>query len=145
MGEMIFKGKVDETEVGNIKTGMRLILTIGAVENEKFDAELEYISPKGVSENGAIQFELKAKVKLRKNTFIRSGYSANADIVLDRRDSVLALAESLIKFKGDSAIVEIEKKPQQFEKKLIKTGLSDGINIEVLSGLSKTDKVKVEK
>jgi HlyD family secretion protein len=145
MGEMIFKGKVDETEVGKIKTGMRLILTIGAVENEKFDAELEYISPKGVAENGAIQFELKAKVKLRNNTFIRSGYSANADIVLDRRDSVLALAESLIKFKGDSATVEIEKKPQQFEKRLIKTGLSDGINIEILSGLSKTDKVKVEK
>lgn len=144
MGEMIFKGKVDETEVGKIKTGMRLILTIGAVENEKFDAELEYISPKGVAENGAIQFELKAKVKLR-NTFIRSGYSANADIVLDRRDSVLALPESLIKFKGDSATVEIEKKSQQFEKRLIKTGLSDGINVEILSGLSKTDKVKVEK
>jgi HlyD family secretion protein len=124
---------------------MKLILTIGAIEKEKFDAILEYISPKGITENGAIQFEVKAKIELKKNSFIRSGYSSNADIVLDRRDSVLALSESLIKFSGDSAFVEIEKKPQQFEKRLIKTGLSDGINIEILSGLSKTDKVKVEK
>lgn len=145
MGEMIFKGKVDETEVGKLKVGMKLILTIGAIEKERFDAELEYISPKGVTENGAIQFELKAKVKLSKNEFIRSGYSANADIVLDRRDSVLAIPESLIKFEGDTATVEIETKPKQFEKKIIKTGLSDGINIEVLDGLKKTDKIKVPK
>jgi len=145
MGEMIFKGKVDETEVGKLKTGMKLILTIGAIENEKFDAELEYISPKGVSENGAIQFEVKAKVKLKNNVFIRSGYSANADIVLDKRDSVLAIQESLIKFKNDSAFVDIEKDTQKFEKRFIKTGLSDGINIEVLAGLTKKDKIKVEK
>jgi HlyD family secretion protein len=142
MGEMIFKGKVDETEVGKLKTGMRLILTIGAIENEKFDAELEYLSPKGVAENGAIQFEIKAKIQLKKNFFIRSGYSANADIVLDRRDSVLVVSESLLKFEGDSAFVEVETKPQQFEKKYIKTGLSDGINIEVLNGVKKTDKLK---
>jgi HlyD family secretion protein len=145
MGEMIFKGKVDETEVGKIKTGMRLVLTIGAIENEKFEAELEYVSPKGVSENGAIQFEIKAKIKLKKDFFIRSGYSANADIMLDRRDSVMAISESLLKFQGDSAFVEIEKKPQQFEKKHIKTGLSDGINIEVLAGLTKLEKIKVPK
>jgi HlyD family secretion protein len=145
MGEMIFKGRVDETEVGNLKTGMKLILTIGAIENEKFDAELEYISPNGVSENGAIQFELKAKVKLVKNKFIRSGYSANADIVLDKRDSVLAIPESLIEFQNDTATVEIEVTPQQFEKRILKTGLSDGINVEVMEGLKKTDKIKVPK
>ncbi len=145
MGEMIFKGKVDETEVGNLKTGMKLIITVGAIENDKFDAELEYISPKGVAENGAIQFELKAKVKLKNNVFIRSGYSANADIVLDRRDSVLAIPESLIKFNGDTASVEVETKPQQFVKRVIKTGLSDGINIEILKGLTKTEKIKVPK
>jgi HlyD family secretion protein len=144
MGEMIFKGKVDETEVGKLKAGMKLILTIGAVENEKFDAELEYISPKGVSENGAIQFELKAKVKLQKKVFIRSGYSANADIVLDRKDSVLAIEESLLKFQHDSSFVEVQTKNGQFEKRLIKTGLSDGINIEVVSGIKKTDKLKVQ-
>lgn len=142
MGEMIFKGKVDETEVGKLKTGMKLILTIGAIESDKFDAELEYISPKGIAENGAIQFEIKAKVKLKSTSFIRSGYSANADIVLDRRDSALALQESLIKFQNDTAFVELEKKPQEFEKHQIKVGLSDGINIEIISGLKKTDKVK---
>ena len=145
MGEMIFKGKVDETEVGKLQSGMKLILTIGAIESEKFDAEMEYISPKGIPENGAIQFEIKAKMELKKNSFVRSGYSANADIVLDRRDSVLAIPESLIKFQTDSAFVEIEKQPQVFEKKLIKTGLSDGINIEILSGITIKDKIKVQK
>ena len=144
MGEMIFKGKVDETEVGKLKPGMKLILTIGAIETDKFDAELEYISPKGIAENGAIQFEIKAKVKLKNTSFIRSGYSANADIVIDRRDSVLSTEERLIQFKGDSAFVEIETKPQQFVKRNVKTGLSDGINIEILSGLTKKDKIKVK-
>lgn len=144
MGEMIFKGKVDETEVGKIKQGMKLLLSVGAIEKEKFDAELEYISPKGKEENGAIQFEIKAKIKLKDNLFIRSGYSANADIVLDRRDSVLCIEEGLLQFKGDSAYVEIEKVPQQFEQRFIQTGLSDGINIEILKGLKKTDKIKVK-
>lgn len=145
MGEMIFEGKIDETEVGKIKEGMKLELTIGAIEEEKFDAELEYISPKGVEENGAVQFEIKAKVKLSDNSFIRAGYSANANIVLDRRDSVLVVSESLIKFEDDnkdSVYVEVETAPQVFEKRYIKTGLSDGINIEVLEGLTKDDKLK---
>lgn len=144
MGEMIFKGKVDETEVGKLRQGMKLLLSIGAIEKEKFDAELEYISPKGTEENGAIQFEIKAKIKLKDNVFIRSGYSANADIVLDRRDSVLCIEEGLVQFKGDSTFVEIEKTPQQYDKKFIKTGLSDGINIEVTNGLTKKDKLKVK-
>jgi len=144
MGEMIFKGKVDETEVGKIHQGMKLMLSIGAIEKEKFDAELEYISPKGKEENGAIQFEIKAKIKLKDNLFIRSGYSANADIVLDHRDSVLCIEEGLIEFKGDSTYVEVEKTPQQYEKRLIKTGLSDGINIEVVKGLTKKEKIKVK-
>jgi HlyD family secretion protein len=144
MGEMIFKGKVDETEVGKLKAGMKLILTIGAIETEKFDAELEYISPKGIAENGAIQFEIKAKIKITKKSFIRSGYSGNADIVLDRRDSVLCIEERLLEFKKDSTFVEIEKAPQIFEKRYIKTGLSDGINIEILKGLTKKDKIKVK-
>ncbi len=145
MGEMIFKGKVDETEVGKIQVGMNLILTIGAIEEDEFDAELEYISPKGVEENGAIQFEIKADVKLKDNLFIRAGYSANADIVLDRRDSVMVVSESLIKFENenkDSVYVEIETEPQVFEKRYIKTGLSDGINIEVLEGIKLEDKLK---
>lgn len=145
MGEMIFKGKLDETEVGKIREGMPLILTIGAIDNDKFDAILEHISPKGVLENGAIQFEIKAEVRLKAGQFIRSGYSANADIVLERRDSVMAISESLLQFKGDSSFVEVETQPGIFEQRFIKTGLSDGLNIEVLSGLKKDDKIKMIK
>jgi len=143
MMEMIFKGKVDESEVGKIKTGMNLILSVGAVEKDKFDAVLEYISPKGVSEEGAIQFEIRAKMKLKKSHFIRVGYSANADIVLEKKDSVLAINESLLQFEGDRVFVEVEDRPQQFEKRYIEVGLSDGINIEIVKGLTKKDKVKV--
>ncbi len=142
MGEMIFEGKVDESEVGKIKEGMNLILTIGALETEKFEAELEHIAPKGVLENGAVQFKIQAKVALKKGSFIRAGYSANADIVLDKRDSVLVVEESLLKFSHDSAFVEVETAPATFEKRHILTGLSDGINIEVLSGVAREDKIK---
>lgn len=142
MGEMVFEGKVDETEVGKISEGMELILTIGAIEKESFTAILEHISPKGVEENGAIQFEIKAAVKLKDNQFVRAGYSANADIVLERVDSVMAIQESLIQFENDSVYVEIETEPQVFEKRYIKTGLSDGINIQVLEGLDKDAKIK---
>ena len=143
MGEMIFKGKVDETEVGKLKAGMPLVLSIGAIDSAKFDAELEYIAPKGKEENGAIQFEIRAAVSLKDSMFIRANYSANADIVLERADSVLSIEESLLKFDHDSAYVEIETTtPQVFEKKYIKTGLSDGINIQVKEGLTKESKIK---
>ncbi|MFT3737301.1 MAG: efflux RND transporter periplasmic adaptor subunit [Breznakibacter sp.] len=144
MGEMIFQGKVDETEVGKIREGMELLLSIGAIDDQKYSAFLEFIAPKGVEENGAIQFLIKAAVNLKEGQFIRAGYSATADIVLERRDSVYSIKEKLITFSNDSAFVEIEtKEPQKFEKKQIKTGLSDGINIEVLEGLKPEDKVKV--
>lgn len=144
MGEMIFEGKVDETEVGKIHQGMNLSLSIGAIESDTFNAQLEYISPKGKEENGAIQFEIKAKVALKEGKFIRSGYSANADIVLDKRDKVMAIEEGLLQYKGDSAYVEVETKPQTFEKKYLQTGLSDGIKIEVKNGLTLKDKIKVK-
>ncbi|MCL3779860.1 efflux RND transporter periplasmic adaptor subunit [Prolixibacteraceae bacterium JC049] len=142
MNDMIFQGKVDETEVGKIKEGMHIEMTIGAIEDEKFDAYLEYISPKGVEENGAIQFEIKANVKLQDGQFIRAGYSANANIVLERKDQVMVISESLLKFENDSAFVEIETTPQVFEKRYIETGLSDGVNIEILKGLDKETKIK---
>jgi len=122
---------------------MPLILSIGALEDVFFNADLEHISPKGVEENGAIQFEIKANVELMADKFIRAGYSANADIVLDRVDSVLTISESLLHFENDTAFVEVEVGPQQFEKRFIETGLSDGINIEVLSGLTEEDKIKM--
>jgi HlyD family secretion protein len=142
MGEMVFEGNIDESEVGKIKEGMSLILVIGALEDVEFEANLEHISPKGAEVNGAVQFEIKADVKLMEDQFIRAGYSANANIVLDRADSVLAISESLLRFENDTAFVEVETEPQVFEKRYIKTGLSDGINIEVLEGLSKEDKIK---
>ncbi len=145
MGEMIFEGKVDETEVGKIRTGMNLLLTIGAIEETQFNAYLEYISPKGIEENGAIQFEIKAAVELKEDFFVRAGYSANADIVLARKDSVLAVEESLLVFENDSVFVEIESGPQIYEKRVVEVGLSDGINIEVLSGIAEEDKIKVPK
>jgi len=146
MKDIIFEGKVDETEVGKIKEGMPIELEIGAIDKEKFDAILEYISPKGKEENGAIQFEIKANVQLKEGQFIRAGYSANANIVLDRKDSVLVIPEGLLKFEDKSSYVEtMTSVDQQFEKRYVKTGLSDGINIEITEGLKAEDKVKGEK
>jgi HlyD family secretion protein len=142
MNEMIFKGKVDESEVGKIVEGMDLILNIGAIDATNFSAVLEHISPKGVEEGGAIQFEIRAAVKLDDKHFIRAGYSATADIVLERRDSVLALEESLLIFDNGSIYVEVETQPQIFEKRSIKTGISDGINIEIKEGITTEDKIK---
>lgn len=146
MKDIIFEGQVDETEVGKIKEGMPIELEIGAIEKEKFEAILEYISPKGVEENGAIQFEIKANVQLKEGQFIRAGYSANANIVLERKDSVMVIPEGMLKFENDSSYVEIQlEEEQQFEKRFVQTGLSDGINIEITEGLKIDDKVKGEK
>lgn len=144
MNDMIFEGQIDETEVGKICEGMKLILTVGAIENIEFDAILEHIAPKGVEENGAIQFEIRANVNLQQDQFIRAGYSATAAIVLEQTDGpVLAIQERLLQFDGDSAFVEIEVGPQQYEKRYIKTGISDGINIEIVEGITKDDKIKI--
>jgi len=144
MNDMIFEGKIDETEVGKIREGMSLILTVGAIDDVSFDAILEHIAPKGEEENGAIQFEIRANVKLQEDQFIRSGSSATAAIVLDQTEgNVLAIQERLLQFYGDSAYVEVETGPQQFEKRYVKTGLSDGINIEIVEGITLEDKIKV--
>ena len=142
MNDMIFKGKIDETEVGKIHIGMPLILTIGAIDDTKFDAALTKISPKGVEENGAVQFEIEANVNLKKGEFIRSGYSANADIVLAKAEDVLAVPEALLQFDNDKTFVEVETGPQEFKKVYIETGLSDGINIEVKKGIDKKTSIK---
>ena len=143
MSDMIFEGKIDESEVGKISEGMDILLTVGAIENRTYDAELEYIAPKGVEENGAIQFLIKAKVKLDSNDFIRAGYSANADIVLARRDSVLAIKESVVQFDKGAPYVEVSKGKQQFERREVELGLSDGINVEVLDGVTPSDSIKM--
>lgn len=142
MTEMIFEGKVDEAEVGKLREGMDLKLTIGALDTVKFNARLEYISPKGIEEEGAIQFEVRAAIELRQDYFLRAGYSANADIVLDRKEKALAIRESNILFEEDKMFVEIALGNQQFEKRQITTGISDGINIEVLNGLEAKQQIK---
>ena len=145
MNDLIFKGKIDETEVGRIHEGMPVKLTIGALQNLTFDAELEYISPKGVEENGANQFEIKAAVHAPDSVQIRSGYSANAEIVLQRAQKVLAVPEGIIEFSGDSTFVWVmtDSIPEQkFERRQIKTGMSDGIQLEIKDGLTGKEKVR---
>ena len=142
MEELIFEGKVDESEVGKIAVGMSLLLTIGAIADERFDATLEHIAPKGVEADGAIQFEIRAALELKEGILVRANYSANADIVLDRRDEVLTVNERLLQFDDGKPFVEVESGPQTFERREIETGLSDGISIEVISGLTESDRIK---
>jgi HlyD family secretion protein len=142
MSQLIFKGRVDESEVGKIRPGMTLLLTIGALENERFEATLEHIAPKGVEKDGAIQFEIRAALAQKEGVEVRANLSANADIVLDSRDDVLAIDEALLQFEDGKPFVEVETAPQKFEKRAIETGLSDGIVIEVVKGLSEKDRVK---
>ncbi len=145
MNDLIFRGKIDETEVGRVHEGMPVKLTIGALQNLSFNAVLEYISPKGVEENGANQFEIKAAIAAPDSVQIRSGYSANAEIVLERIQKTLALPESTIEFSGDSTFVYVmtDSVPaQKFERKPIKVGMSDGIKIAVKSGISAKDKIR---
>lgn len=143
MNDLIFQGKVDESEVGKVKLGMPVVLTVGAIDNASWDAELEYIAPKGMEEAGAIQFEIRAAVKAKADQHLRSGYSANADIVLDQRDSVYTVPESIVEFntKGDSAFVNV-KDGQGWKRTYIRTGLSDGINIEVVDGIGPDTELK---
>ena len=143
MNDMIFQGTVDESEVGKLKEGMPVTISIGAIANQKFKGSLEYISPKGVEKDGTIEFEVRAKLDLAKGTFIRANYSANADVILDRRQRVLALNESLIQFEKGQPYVEVETRPQEFEKRQLELGLSDGIYVEVKGGIERETKVKV--
>jgi HlyD family secretion protein len=143
--KMIFEGKVDESEVGKITEQLPLEITVGAIENKKFDAVLDYIAPKGVSENGAIQFEIKGTLNKQDTTFIRAGLSANASIILAKSDNVLAIKEALVQYdpKTLEPFVEVATGDQEFERRDIVLGISDGINVEVLEGVSEDDNIKV--
>ncbi len=143
MNDLIFKGNVDESEVGKVRLGMPALITVGAIDSTSWDANLEYIAPKGVEVNGAIQFEIRAAVSVKEGQTLRAGYSANADIVLARRDSVKSIPESVITFndKGDSAFVDV-KNGKDWKKTYVRTGLSDGVNIELLGGVADTTSLK---
>ena len=145
MNDLIFRGNIDETEVGQLVNGMNMKITIGALQDLNFDAALEYVSPKAVESNGTNQFEIKAAVKLTEGGKIRAGYSANAEIVLARADKVLCIPESAIEFSGDSTFVYIikgEGKKKSYDRTYVETGLSDGVNIEIKKGLTDKDKVR---
>lgn len=145
MSDLIFRGNIDETEVGRIHEGMPVKLTIGALQNLTFNAILEYISPKGVENNGANQFEIKAAISVPDTVKIRSGYSANAEVVLQRANKVLAVPESTIEFSGDSTFIYImtDSIPEQkFKRTQVVTGMSDGIKIEIKKGITAKDKIR---
>lgn len=146
MNDLIFRGNIDETEVGRLSTGMTMKITIGALQDLKFDARLEYIAPKATDQNGANQFEIKAAVNLPSNaTNIRSGYSANAEIVLAEAKNVLAVQESAIEFDGDDTYVYVikgEGDKQTYERRKVQTGISDGINIEICSGVKPNERIR---
>ncbi|WP_298763868.1 efflux RND transporter periplasmic adaptor subunit [uncultured Polaribacter sp.] len=145
MNKMIFEGKVDESEVGKLVKGADIDVSIGAIEGKKFPAKLNFIAPKGTEEGGAVQFKIKADVSLDDNFFIRAGYSANADIVLIKRDSVLSIKEALLRFnkKTEEPYVEVKTGEDTFEKVTLKLGTSDGVNVEVLEGVTAEDEIKI--
>lgn len=142
---MIFEGQVDEAEVGKLKMDMPLQISLGAINDKTFEAKLRFVAPQGIEEQGAVQFKIEANVFLDTNFFVRAGYSANATIVIGESKNVLAIKEALVQFdeETEQPFVEIEIGEQQFEKRTIELGISDGINVEILSGLKETDKVKV--
>jgi HlyD family secretion protein len=147
LSKMIFEGKVDEGEVGKLKVGTPLKISLGAVEGKQLDAKLRFIAPKGVEETGAVQFKIEGDVENKDDVFIRAGYSANASMVLEKKDSVMVIPEALLQFdkKTDKPYVEVavgKVEDQKFERKDIEIGISDGVNVEVVSGLTKDDNVK---
>ncbi|MGB1970872.1 MAG: efflux RND transporter periplasmic adaptor subunit [Flavobacteriaceae bacterium] len=143
--KMIFEGKVDEAEVGKLVIGMPLSVSLGAIQDKEFLARLKFIAPKGNEEQGAVQFKIEGDVTLDDNFFVRAGYSANASLVLERKDSILALSEALLQFdkETEQAYVEIQVDEQKFERKDVEIGISDGINVEIISGITLEDKIKV--
>ena len=145
LNKMIFEGKVDEAEVGKLKIGMPLLVNLGAIEDKEFEAKLKFIAPKGNEEQGAVQFKIEGDVYLDNDFFVRAGYSANASFILESKDSVLAIPEALLQFdkKTEKPYVQVQIKEQEFERKDIETGISDGINVEILSGITIKDNIKV--
>ena len=145
MSIMIFEGKVDESEVGKLEEGKEIKVILGAINEKEFPAKLTFVAPKGKEENGAVQFTIKADVQIEPSTKIRAGYSANAEIELESRDSTLCIKEALLQFNRitENPFVEIQNEDGKFEKKDVELGLSDGINVEIIEGVKEGDKIKV--
>ncbi|MCG5643541.1 efflux RND transporter periplasmic adaptor subunit [Flavobacteriaceae bacterium LSUCC0859] len=142
---MIFEGKVDEGEVGKLEVGMPLEISLGAIEDKTFEASLKFIAPKGVEEAGTVQFKIEGDVKVEDDFLIRAGYSANASLILERKEDILVMSEALLQFDRDTdkPFVEVSVGDQEFERRDVEIGISDGINVEVLSGVTKEDNIKI--
>ena len=145
LNKMIFEGKVDEAEVSKLTVGMPLTVKLGAIQDKDFDARLKFIAPKGNEEQGTVQFKIEGDVYLDNSIFIRAGYSANASLVLEKKDSIMGISEALLQFDkiSNDPYVEVKNDKGTFERKNIELGISDGINVEIISGLSMEDKIKV--
>ena len=145
MSQMIFEGKVDESEVGKLEEGKEIIVVLGAINEKEFPAVLTFVAPKGIEQNGAVQFTIKADVDINSSTRIRAGYSANAEIELESKDSVLVIKEALLQFNRitEKPFVELLKENGRFQTKNVEIGLSDGINVEILEGIKEGDEIKV--
>ena len=142
---MIFEGQVDEAEVSKLKMNMPLLISLGAINDQTFDATLRFVAPQGIEEQGAVQFKIEANVVLDTNFFVRAGYSANATIIIGQKDNILAIKEALVQFdeETDEPFVELELGDQKFERREVELGISDGIMVEIVDGLTETEKVKV--
>ena len=145
MSQMIFEGKVDESEVGKLEEGKDIIVVLGAINEKEFPAVLTFVAPKGVEQNGAVQFTIKADVDIDSSTRIRAGYSANAEIELESKDSVLVIKEALLQFNRitEKPFVELLKENGRFQTKNVEIGISDGINVEIIEGIKEGDEVKI--
>ena len=145
LSQMIFEGKVDEAEVGNLSNGMKIIVSMAAIPNKEFDAKLKFVAPKGTEEGGAVQFKIEAELALDDDTFVRAGYSANGALVVNSKTDIMVIPEAVLQFdrKTQQPYVEIEISDQNFERREIETGLSDGIKVEILSGVEMTDNIKI--
>ena len=145
LNKMIFEGKVDEAEVGKLRVGMPLEVNLGAIEDQALEAQLKFIAPKGNEEQGAVQFIIEADLFLNDSIFVRAGYSANASLVLERKDSIMAIPEALLQFdrETEEPYVEVQTEDQKFDRRDVEIGISDGVNVEIISGLTEEDQIKV--
>ena len=145
LSQMIFEGKVDEAEVGNLTNGMKIIVSMAAIPDKEFDARLKFVAPKGTEEGGAVQFKIEAELTLDDDTFVRAGYSANGALVVNSKTDIMVIPEAVLQFdrRTQQPFVEIEISDQNFERRELETGLSDGIKVEVLSGVEMTDNIKI--
>jgi len=145
LGKMIFEGQVDEGEVGKLEVGMPLEISLGAINDKTFNATLKFIAPKGIEESGAVKFKIEGDVTVNDSILIRAGYSANASLTLEKKEDIMVIPEALLQFdrETDKPYVEVATGEQQFERRDIEIGISDGVNVEVVSGLEMEDEVKI--